>query len=214
MANNVKTGVYMRNGVEETFNFYTSISTLNKLNFIKFVVNSIVDNDNYYSILKDLVFDFAIINVFTDIDVSEIKESTNSIGMIERLLDETNIVDIVKENVDNGVIEELNDAIEKNIEYKTGIHKNPIADSVVSLLNTIEQKVSEFDTSSMVEMAKIMSEVSGELTADKMLEAYTNSDMFKKNYEQIKDQAKLHNDNIIDIAKELNKTEKKTKKKK
>lgn len=214
MANNVKTGVYMRNGVEETFNFYTSISTLNKLNFIKFVVNSIVDNDNYYSILKDLVFDFAIINVFTDIDVSEIKESTNSIGMIERLLDETNIVDIVKENVDNGVIEELNDAIEKNIEYKTGIHKNPIADSVVSLLNTIEQKVSEFDTLSMVEMAKIMSEVSGELTADKMLEAYTNSDMFKKNYEQIKDQAKLHNDNIIDIAKELNKTEKKTKKKK
>ena len=33
----------------------------------------------------------------------------------------------------------------------------------------------------MMEIGKILSEVSGELTADKVLEAYAKSDMFKKN---------------------------------
>ena len=195
MKKNVKSGVYTRNGVEENFNFFTSLKASDKIKFVNFVTNLVVD-DSYNSILKDMIFDFAIVDIFTDIDTSEITKSPNAINMIEDLLEETNIVDIVKVNVESGLVEELDNAVSLNIEYKTGIHKNPIAESLSHLLNTIEQKVSGIDTDSMMQMAEVISGMSGELTADKMLEAYSKSDMFKQKYEQVLADRKEHEKKI------------------
>ena len=174
MIRNTRTGVYTYNGEEVSFNFYTSISAYDKVRFVNTVVNTLVD-DNYISVIRNLIFDFEIIDVFTDIDTSNIKD----INAIEQFLEETNIVEIVKANIDSNVIEELNKAVDDNIEYRTGIHKNPISESLSNLLNTLEEKVSGIDTEKMMEMAQIFSNVSGELTADKMLEAYSKSDLFK-----------------------------------
>ena len=52
--------------------------------------------------------------------------------------------------------------------------------SIVRLLNTLDKKVSEVDTDVMMEMSQILSGISGELTVDKMIEAYSNSDLFKQ----------------------------------
>jgi hypothetical protein len=170
-------GVYTKNGEENTFNYYSTLRAYDKIKFVNFVSDILID-DNYNSVLRDIIFDIAIVHILTDIDVSDVINSVNAINQIEDFLDETNIVKIVKANADE-LIEELNKAVDENIEYRTGIHKNPIAESLSHLLNTLEKKVSGIDTDSMMKMAQIINNMSGEFTADKLLEAYSKSDMFK-----------------------------------
>lgn len=197
----VKTGVYVRNGESHNFNFYTTLSAIDKIRFINTVTNTLVD-DNYYSFLKNMIFDISLIHIFSDVDVSDIMTSNNAISEIENFLDETNIVDIIKSNIDSYVIDELNNCVDLAIEYRTGIHKNPIAESLSNLLNTIEKKVSSVDTDKMMEMAQVISGMSGELTPDKMLEAYSKSDLFKNKYGQ------MFNDKTVDVAVKNTKTTK------
>lgn len=178
----IKAGVYTRNGEDVPFNFYTSLSAYNKVRFVDSVVSAIVTDDGYNYVIKDMLFDFWVVNFFTDVDVSKIAEAENNIDAIEDFFDENNIVDIVKINIVPGIIDELEKAVEFNIEYKTGIHINPISSSLSSLLDTIERKVENIDLDSMMDIAEAMSGISGELTADKMLDAYAKTDIFKKNW--------------------------------
>ena len=184
MDKNVKTGMYTRNGNDISFGFYTSLSVSDKARFVKGVSDAIVD-DNYYSVLKKTMFDFYVVAIFTDVDLSEITESDNNIDAIEDFLSETNIVDIVEANADAGLIAELYDAVEKNIEYRTGIHVDPIASSLSDLLNTIEKKVGEIDLNSLMETANAMASISDELTPEKMLDAFAKTDVYKRNTDEI-----------------------------
>lgn len=179
----IKSGAYTRNGEDIAFNFYTSISAYNKVKFVDSVVSALVTDDGYNYVIKDMIFDFMIINLFTDVDVFEIAEASNNIDMIEEFLDDTNIVEIVKMNTAHGIIDELEKAVELNIEYKTGIHINPISSSLASLLNTIERKVDGIDFEELMGIAESMAGISDELTADKILDAYAKTDIFKKNWE-------------------------------
>lgn len=179
----IKTGTYNRNGESIPFEFSTSLSASNKLNFVNSVVKVVVDDDDYNYVIENMIFDFYIVNYFTNIDVSEITESPNNIDMIEDFLNETNIVNIIKMNAVHGIINELEKAVSLNIEYKTGIHVNPISSSLSSLLDTIEQKVDGIDLEEMMDIAGSIAGISDELTADKLLDAYAKTDIFKKNWE-------------------------------
>lgn len=198
--NKTKTGVYTYNGEEFTFNFYTRLSTLDKLKFTNGVVDSVVD-DNYNYVIRDLMIDYMIVLMFTDIDINTITDG--NIDNIEEFLGETNVVEIVKMNADSGVIKELVDAVELGIEYKTGIHKNPIAESLSSLLDTVESKLESIDLESMMDVAQALSGMSGEFTADKVLEAYANSDIFKNQYKQLIADKEKHNEEIDEITNEF-----------
>ena len=195
----VKHGVYTYNGAEEAFTFYTTLRTIEKINFITFVTNVVV-GDNYYPAVRDMMFDFELIDIMTDIDVSNIKNSVDTVSAIEDFLENTNIVEIIKANAEYGLIEELNKGVDDNIEYRTGIHKNSIAESLSNLLNTIENKVSGIDTDSMMNMAQAISGISGELTADKFIEAYANSDMFKQKYAQMMAGREMHDAKIDAVS--------------
>jgi hypothetical protein len=182
MENNVKMGVYTRNGEDISFNYHTNIGVADKVKFVN-AVSIFLIGDNYYSVLRDIAFDYVIIKTFTDIDMTEIDDSTTFLKSIESFLAETNIVEIVKANIDEELIEELNKAVDDNIEYRTGIHRNPISEGIGQLLKTAEKKLSNIDTEGMMEMMKIISGMSSEFTMEKMLNAYANSDVFKKNRE-------------------------------
>ena len=200
MKKNVKMGVYTRNGESISFNFYTNLRTVDKMKFVD-TVTSYVVGDNYNSVIRDMMFDFTIIDIFTDVDITEIVNSkTNSINMIEDLLDETNIAAIVRANAENGLIAELEKAVDDNIEYRTGVRKNPIADSISSLLNTIETKLAGIDTDGMMQMAQVISGMSGEMTPERMLEAYSKSDMFKERYAQLLADKERHDAAIEDVG--------------
>jgi hypothetical protein len=185
---NVMTGTYIRKSEsgEENFNFdfYTELSMVNKLKFVKSVTDTLIDDKSYNSIIRDLVFDFFIVEIFTDIDTTDIRE-TNFINNAEQLLEETNIVDIVKANMEIGLLEELNEAIDLNIQYITGIHPNPLNEALAGLVGTLENKIKEVDLDTMMKMAQKFANMVGELTPDSVVNAYINSDMHKKNLEEI-----------------------------
>lgn len=204
---NIKTSVYSYNGEEKQFKFKTSLSAYDKIKFVNNVTKLVVD-DNYYSMLKDLFFDFVIIDTFTDVSIldEDDKKAEYTVDIVESLVSGTDIVDIVKANADYGVIEELKKAVDDNIEYKTGIHKNqfaPLINSLSSLLNTVEDKLSTIDVDSMMEMAQIISGMTGELTPEKMLDAYSKSDMFKLKQEQLIANKKQHNNKIDKLKEDL-----------
>ena len=183
---NMDTATYTRNGEEIDFNYYTGMTVSNKLAFVNSVVGVVVGDDYYYPMLKDMVFDYQLINFMTDIDTDITDENDNaSIDEIERFLADTNAADILKINLDIDLLMELYDSVDKAIEYKTGIHPSPIADAVSSILNVAEEKLRGFDMDSMTGMAKTFAKLQGDITPDKMLEAYANSDIFKKQYDDV-----------------------------
>lgn len=200
MKKNVKMGVYTRNGESISFNFYTNLCAVDKMKFVDNVTSYVV-GDNYNSVIRDMMFDFTIIDIFTDVDITEIVNSkTDSINMIEDLLNETDIATIVRANAESGLISELEKAVNDNIEYRTGVHRNPIADSFSSLLNAIENKLAGIDTDSMMQMAQVISGMSGEMTPERVWETYSKSNIFKEHYAKLLADRKRHDTAIDDIG--------------
>lgn len=198
ITKNVKTGVYTYKNESIPFNFYTELRAVDKIKFINAVCDTLIDT-NYYSVIRDLVFDFQIVNVFTDVVVPELQDSPSPISIIEEFLDGTNIVEIVKANVDKKLIAELEKAVDENIEYRTGIHKNTLEDALTSLLHTVEQKINDVDTEGMMEMAMKLNSISDELTPERMLQAYSETDMFKNRIYE-KEQERQNHDAAIKKA--------------
>lgn len=188
-TNITKIGTYFYNEESHNFEFETTLSASEKISFINSVVDTIVD-DNYYAVIRDMVFNFSLIRTFTDIDTTFVKNSDNMIDTIEEFLDETNIVDVIKANMEIGLLEELNKAVDKAIEYKTGIHPSPISDSLASLLSTLEKKVNEFDMGSMMDMAQKFAGMTDEFNLDNLVNAYMNSDLHRANLEEITESKK------------------------
>lgn len=178
-----KNGIYNNNGIEIPFNFNTSLRMIEKMEFVSYVVDIVVGN-NFYNFLKDFIFNFEIITMFTDIDVSNITnpENTEAIDMIEDLLNNTNVVEIVKANMEDGLLDELIKAVNDAIEYRTGIHEDYFKKGLISLINTIENKISDIDIENMADSIQKFTKMTEGMTPEKMIDAYIASDAFKENH--------------------------------
>lgn len=187
----IRTGAYthINKDIDETysFDFCTDLSSADKLKFVNSVVSILVDENHYNSIIRDLIFDYYIVKIFTTVDTEKLDKSPTFLNDVEQFLDETNIVEIVKANAYPTLIDELNEAINLDIQYLTGIHPSPIADSIASLLSSIEKKINEVDLDSMMDMAKTFAGMAGELTPESIVNAYMTSDIHKKNLSDIEE---------------------------
>ena len=179
MKNEMENGVYTKGEETFEFSFLTDLSASKKMDFVNSVVGYVITNSDYNFVIKDIIFDFEIIHKFTNYNISDIKEADDALGAIEELLSTTNIVEIVKSNMVDGLYEELVKAVDLDIQYKTGIRNNDILNSVERILDTIEEKVKDIDTKGLDEFVKVFNGVSGELTPDKLLEAFAKSNMYK-----------------------------------
>lgn len=182
MNNEIKTGVYTIDDKDVPFAFYTSLNAYRKSQFVASVSNILV-SDNYNYVIRDLAFDFCIVAIFTDIDTTDVQDADDGITAMEEFVEKFKpVIDIVKENVEDGVFDELNTAIDFNVEYRTGIHVNPISSSIASFIDTIERKIDGIDLNSMMDLAQSMAGISDELTADKLLDAYAKTNIFKEHW--------------------------------
>ena len=100
-------------------------------------------------------------------------------------MEETSVVDIIKENAEDGLIDELNHAVDLNIQYLTGIHPNPLNEAIASLLSTVEKKINEADLDGLVDMAQKFAGMTEDFTLENLVNAYMNSDVHNKNLEEI-----------------------------
>lgn len=193
MGEYTNSGVYTLGGEEIEFHYNTTLTIEQKVAFVGKVVGLVVD-DNYYDFLTDMLFDWEIIDQFTDVDVEFFK-----LDAIEKFLAETDIVKIVTENVDAELIQNLRASIANGIEYKTGIHKNYLSEALAGIVDTLDKKIGEIDINSMMDMAKMIGDVPGEFTADKILDAYSKSDMYKKNQKKANASRKKRNAMIDEL---------------
>lgn len=182
---NMKNGVYTYNGESRNFNFRTDLSIAEKLKFVNSVMNLVVDEKHYNSVIRDTIFDFYIVDFMTDVSTKELKDSSTFLNDVEDFLLSTNIVEIVKANAFPTLFDELNDAVNKSIQYLTGIHPSPLSDALAHLLSTLEKKINEVDLDSMMGMAQKFASMTGNFTPDSIVSAYMNSDMHKKNLAEI-----------------------------
>lgn len=195
-----KNGIYTFKGTDIGFSFYTDLSAVNKVKFVNTVTNYIVD-ENYNAIIRDMMFDFEIVDIFTDVDLTEIRESVDSLSKIEEFLSETKVVDIVKANMADGLLQALNKAVDDNISYRTGVQRNSLSDALSNLLVTFNKKINDIDTDSLMEVAQKLNNMTGDLSADSILEAYVNSDLYKKESEKTQQRRNKQQDFIENVVK-------------
>ena len=185
---------------EIDFKYRTELTLQQKVSFVNFVLGVIFDDDYCFSIIKNEVFDIALIYMFTDVLKYE-EDFTFSLNNIEEMLNTTNVIEILKKEIDNDLIKDLNEVIDINIAYKTGVNVNSISTSFSSLLKTIENKVSDFDVDEFSNTLKKFGDITNGMSPDKIMELYTKTDAYKKNY---KGTLSTKNKQIRELKKEIN----------
>lgn len=183
MNEKIVNDTYISNGEEIEFTYLANPSMSKKLSFVKSVVDTVCGDDYYYPMIKDMTFDFCLIEFFSDIVVADDNEDT--IDYIEEFLANNSAATVMKLGMDFDVVQELYDNVDKMIEYKTGIHPSPIADAISKVLDTLEQKFAGIDVDAMSGMANVFGKLQGDITPEKMLEAYAKSDVFKKQAKEV-----------------------------
>lgn len=212
---NIKLGTYINNTNDEaiSFDFATGLTAFTKMSFVNYVTNSLVGEDRYDSIVRPLIFDFALVTFMTDIDTSFIKlrddegNVINPIIPIEKFLEETNVVDIIKANMEDGLIDELNKAVDKSISYSTGIHPSPLSEALASLVSTIENKVKDIDLSNLMEMTKLFTDMADDFTPENIVDAYLGSNAHKDNVIEIESAKNQKSEFAEDMDKAIKETE-------
>ena len=185
---------------EIDFKYRTELTLQQKVSFVNFVLGVIFDDDYCFSIIKNEVFDIALIYIFTDVLKYE-EDFTFSLNNIEEMLNTTNVIEILKNEIDKDLIKDLNEVIDINIAYKTGVNVNSISTSFSSLLKTIENKVSDFDVDEFSNTLKKFGDITNGMSPDKIMELYTKTDAYKKNY---KGTLSTKNKQIRELKKEIN----------
>lgn len=206
----VMTGTYIKGNEYIDFNFKTSLTTSEKATFVAAVTNALV-GDNYLPVLRNMFFDFYVIAMFTDVDIpiDDSDESIDVVEEVEKFVNETNITDIIRANIDDFLVDELNRAIDDNIEYRTGIHKNALNDALSDLIETLEEKVSQIDLTSAMDMIQSFSSMTEDFTPKSLVDAYMKTDIAKQNIEELNEVKKKRTKVADGIDKAINVTDKK-----
>lgn len=159
-----------------SFDFRNDLTASEKVSFVNFVVGILVDETNktYNGIIKDLIFDFAIIGHFTNVNMSdvyaEIQESKDNVSVIEKYIESNDIVRIVTANIPVELLESLRIAIDENIQYKTGVNPNNVFSSISNLLNKFSKKIDGIDVNELVEFAKGINGLGDALNVESLTE--------------------------------------------
>ena len=183
MSDKIINDIYINNGEEIEFSYYANPSMSKKFSFVRSVVDVVCGDDYYFPMIRNMIFDFYLIKFFSDIVVYS--EDKDSIDYVEEFLSNNNAATIIKLGMDSDVLQELYENVDKMIEYKTGIHPSPIENVISKILDTLEQKFASIDVDAMTGMANVFNKLQGDITPEKMLEAYAKSDVFKKQAKEV-----------------------------
>lgn len=165
-----------------------NISIKRKLSFINFVVDNVVTENQYNLVLKNIIINIGLIKYFSDADIGDILSSEDFIDEFEEFEENTDLIAVLKTEINLTEFLDMLDCINKQIEYKTGIHENEITNAISSLLNKLEQKLDTIDLDNIVQIGNVLSSVSDELTMDKLVDAYSKTDNFTGNQAKVLDE--------------------------
>ena len=134
---------------EYEYTYKTDLNIKEKAEFVVFVTNRII-SEHYNKVMYDFVFDLALIQMFTDIDIKNtilgIEDDIDDweyIFALQRFMSKTTVLSEIKDGIKLGLLDELKEAVDCNIEYKTGVRPNRIEEAVLGLIDLITAKVKE-----------------------------------------------------------------------
>lgn len=182
-------GVYTYNG--ENIEYYYSLfaTCSEQMTFVDTVTSVVVTKNAFMPLVRDIAFNFTLVNMFTDIDDNNFKNDDGNIDIdiFENFDKQTGVSDFLKSVIDEKIIASLNDSIDSNIAYKTGIHKDSISTAIVNLIKTLEKKMSQLGGD--VDIAKVNNFIqkfnSSGLNAESIVKTYLDSDTYKKNVDDV-----------------------------
>jgi len=186
MEKKMYTGTYTvvdgENEKEITFNYKKELSSIERISFVNSIAETVINGTDYYPTLEGVMFGFELVRSFTDIDTSNIV----TIDEIDDFLEvNDNLIRTLFEVIDEKLIKGLMESTRKVIDHRLAIYESPLANSLDKLINTLETKLNEINVNDFMGFAKKLSDVPNELTAEKMLEAYANTDIFKKKFREV-----------------------------
>ena len=212
----VKTGYYSTVGIEDTtlFNFNIGMSLADQAALINTVSNLLIEEDTktYNSILKDYFFMFFVIVEMTDVDLRYVFDKDQAdknyfVNQVEKVVSTTNIFQIVSVN-NKELIEQMYKALNDNLSYKTGVREdlNNVVTSLQRLVDTVFEKIKELDIDVVNNAAENLANITGDVTADKIVGAFQESADYKGSEEVIESK----NAEIRELKAKVNETADKT----
>lgn len=176
---------YVYNSITETFNYGIVPSITDKLTFINVVTNIVLNNNGYVPFLKPIAFNYALVQVFTDIDCYRFVNNENNFDIDSFVEFDTisNISNDLKLLLPDELIDELIDSVDNNIAYKTGINKDSISVAVCNLLKNLNKLVLSFNASADSDkLIEFIDKVNNtDLSAESVVKEYFKSDSFRDN---------------------------------
>lgn len=179
------TATYVYNDEMYNYNYAKNIKPLQAISLIKNVTDVVIDMSDafiYIATLKDIIFDYCLIDVFTDIDISFLEDDLDK---IYDFVINTDIAETIKSNAENSIIQNLEKDINQSIQLKTGIKVNSIEDTMVNVIKEMTDNINiaDFNTnkiSDLINSVKAMNDNSELFTPDKIIEAFANTEKYRK----------------------------------
>ena len=177
-----KTYTITKDGTTETneCKIFTNLSIKSKIGLVNFVVNTIVDDTDFYFIATDIIFNFALVKFLTDVDIDIDKNVGLGLTELEEFFDGNDIVDVIRDTLGKDFINKLYQSVQYGVEYKTGVKINDVSQSFIKLLDTIEEKISKIDMGEMLNTVKVISSFNGNFSPDNILNDFAKTDIFKE----------------------------------
>lgn len=132
---------------EYEYTYKTDLSLKEKAEFVVLVTNKVV-SEHYNKTMYNFVFDLELILMFADIDIEktvlgvyENADDWEYIFALQRFMTKTTVLSEIKDGIRPGLLDELKEAVDCNIEYKTGIQLNRVEDAIMGLIDLLSEKV-------------------------------------------------------------------------
>lgn len=192
--NLTKSEIYTYNGEDVEFHYSSSATYFEQTEFV-YAVTSVVAGDDYLPLLKDIVFNYTLVTIFTDIDTSNFKnegEENIDIDKFAEFDEQTGVSAFLKSAIDENVLTALEDSVDCNIAYKTGIWKDSITTAIAELIKSLQKRVAEWDVNIKSEEVSEFIEKfnSSDLNADALVNAYLQTAVHKENVNSYQDTQK------------------------
>lgn len=189
--NLIEKGTYIYNGKMVEYNYATTASYLEQATFVSNATNAVIVDGDYIPLLKDVIFNLKLVQMFTDIDMSQFNDDEYNLDLDKFTeFDEiTGVSELVKIGIDDNTLLNLINSVDDNIAYKTGIHKDDISTAITDLIKTVSKRLDTFgdglDSDMVVDFIDKFNK-SG-INGEKIVDTYLNSDKYKKNVANIVD---------------------------
>lgn len=174
--------IYKYNNEEIKYSIKPYVSMLDRIKIIKDTTRICIIDDDYFSCLKDIAFNIALINVLTDIDLGDM-----SIDDTEDFIKNTDVITTIKNIVGENFIKELKQEANYNIEYKTGIHEDSISKCVSDFFKILNEKIRFDQTKANAILEKLNSLDFEKLDINSLVDSYIKSEEFKNNKAELVD---------------------------